>query len=171
MRLYAHYTAFHSCINSPKQYHPVIMNVTYKEIMREQYQTYAYFLITNFDCDPKDISDSLGLIPDRVYQKNDLIRENGTARWKHSGWELRSSLPESTTCQDMHIENLLNVIYPKKRELLALSDECEFYINCVGYYYGANPGFHLSSDIIKSCADLGVSIDFDLYNNDEILKN
>ncbi len=37
VRLYAHYTAFHSCINSLKQYHPVIMNVIASSDIEEKY--------------------------------------------------------------------------------------------------------------------------------------
>jgi hypothetical protein len=144
--------------------------VMHRELMSEQYKTYAYFWISDFECDPKDISHILGLVPYRTFQKGGLINESTKTRWKHSGWEIRSVLPESTPCQDTHIESLLSIMLPKKQELLSLSKKYEIGINCVGYYYGANPGFHLSAALIKSCAELGVSIDFDLYNNDGILE-
>ena len=35
-------------------------------------------------------------------------------------------------------------------------------VNCVADFAG-NPGFHLPADLISRCANLGLSLDFDLY--------
>lgn len=40
-------------------------------------------------------------------------------------------------------------------------------INCVGYFYGANPGLHLSADLLGRIAALRLAVDFDLYNYGE----
>ena len=51
----------------------------------------------------------------------------------------------------------------KKEAIKKLKEKYDIGINCVGYYNDTNPGFHMSEDLIKSCAILGISIDFDLY--------
>ena len=51
----------------------------------------------------------------------------------------------------------------KKDAIDKLKEKYEIGINCVGYYYDTNPGFHMSADLINSCSTLGISIDFDLY--------
>ena len=138
--------------------------------MDQQYDTYAYFWVAEFDCEPEFISRTLGLEPSRAFKKGDLVSENTDRRWKHSSWEYFSTLPRTEPCQDAHIENLIKIMLERKDKILQLQSTYEVGINCVGHYYNANPGFHMSSDLIKKCAELGVSIDFDLYNGEGILE-
>ena len=131
--------------------------------MEQEYDTYAYFWVSDFDCDPEVISDILGLKPNRSFKKGDLISDKSKNRWKHSSWEYLSSLPRNEPCQDAHISNLVEVMLKKKDAIKKLKEKYEIGINCVGYYHDANPGFHMSADLINSCSTLGISIDFDLY--------
>jgi hypothetical protein len=138
--------------------------------MEQEYNTYAYFWVNDFDCEPEFISRILGLEPHRYFKKGDLISENSDRKWKHSFWEYYSSLPRTEPSQDAHISNLIKVMLEKKKEISQLQSKYEVGINCVGYYHNSNPGFHMSAELIKSCAELGISIDFDLYNSDGILE-
>ena len=131
--------------------------------MEQEYDTYAYFWVSDFDCDPKVISDILGLKPSRSFKKGDLISDKSNHRRKFSSWEYLSSLPRSEPCQDAHISNLIEVMLKKKDAIKILKEKYEIGINCVGYYHDANPGFHMSAELINSCSTLGISIDFDLY--------
>ena len=131
--------------------------------MDQEYDTYAYFWVSDFDCEPEVISDILGLKPYRTFKKGDLISDKTKNRWKHSSWEYLSSLPRNEPCQDAHIANLVEVMLKKKDAIDKLKEKYEIGINCVGYYYDTNPGFHMSADLINSCSTLGISIDFDLY--------
>jgi len=135
--------------------------------MEEEYDTYAYFWVNDFDCDPEEISKFLRLEPHEAFQKGDLISEKSARTRSFSSWTYRSSLPRSEPSQDEHIANLIEVMLSRKNILLELNSKYEVGINCVGYYTNVNPGFHMSADLIKSCADLGISIDFDLYSSFE----
>ena len=71
----------------------------------------------------------------------------------------------STLFMDEHIKDLLTVFLPKKKQVLALGQYSKVGIVCVGYYTKENPGFHCDAALIKSVADLGLMIDFDLYSS------
>ena len=43
--------------------------------MDQEYDTYAYFWVSDFDCEPEVISDILGLKPYRTFKKGDLISD------------------------------------------------------------------------------------------------
>ena len=131
--------------------------------MKEEYDTYAYFWVSDFDCEPEEISSILGLQPTRILKKGALISEKSTKRRNFNSWEYNSILPRTEVFQDSHIKNILEVIYQKKHEILKLGTEYEVGINCVGYYSNVNPGFHISAELITQCAELNLSIDFDLY--------
>ena len=131
--------------------------------MKEEYDTYAYFWVGSFKCNPEEISELLNLKPTRILIKGDLISNRSEKRRKESSWQYYSSLPRTEIFQDAHIENILKAIYSKKQEILKLGSEYEVGINCVGYYSNVNPGFHMSAELIKKCAELNLSIDFDLY--------
>jgi hypothetical protein len=139
-----------------------------KDIMEQEFDTYAYFWVSDFECDPEEISILLDLKPQRTFRKGDLINANGKAKIKNSFWQFASSLPRTEASQDAHISNLIEVMLQRKDVIIQLQDKYEVGINCVGYYHDSNPGFHMDADLIKSCAALGVSIDFDLYNGSGI---
>lgn len=130
----------------------------------EEFNTYAYFWVGEFDCDPTEITDLLKIEPSRVVLKGEPLNPATHTVRKKSFWEFRSSLPTTEMFQDAHLENLLSVLTPLKNEIAQLQLKYETGISCVGYYTNVNPGFHLSAELIKSCAFLNLCIDFDLYN-------
>lgn len=140
--------------------------------MAERRETYAYFWIEGFSCDPSQISATLQLEPHDFHRAGDLIKSRfeRTAQrhyWPKSSWSYRSRLPLVEIFQDSHIVDILSVLEPRIAALLELQKTCETGINCVGYYWNSNPGFHLSAELIHRCAKLSLSIDFDLYNYPE----
>ena len=133
--------------------------------MRDDYETYAYFWVADFDCKPEDITDSLRLEPTKVTLKGEPLT-NGRSR-RRSHWEYHSTLPRSEMFQDAHLSNLMVELLPRVNNIKKISTRYEIGISCVGYYTNVNPGFHMNIDLINQCAQLGVSIDFDLYNSSE----
>lgn len=75
----------------------------------------------------------------------------------------RSAQPRDEAFQDKHVSNLIEILTTKKGAIEEFRSKYEVGINCVAYYVNVNSGFHLSSELIKACADLSLSIDFDLY--------
>lgn len=64
---------------------------------------------------------------------------------------------------DSYVEALLNLLEPRVTEIQSLASECKVGINCVGYFFSANPGFHFSRVVLQRLSALGVAVDFDLY--------
>ena len=133
----------------------------------EEYDTYAYFWVEDFECPIQEINSILDLEPTNFHLKGDLISEKSNRTRSRSVWEYKSTLPRSEPFQDAHLENLLVVLKDKKSAIALLDRKYDIGINCVGFYTNVNPGFHLSAALIRAYADLGLSIDFDLYNSCE----
>jgi len=133
--------------------------------MKEEYETYAYFWVSGFENPHSEISDLLGLAPTKAWQRGE--QREYIPKQKESGWEFHSPLQKNEIFMDAHISALLEILEPKKIEIAKLQNEYEIGINCVGYFRCTNPGFHLDSQLIKKCAELNLSIDFDLYCTEE----
>lgn len=129
--------------------------------IEEKYETYAYFWVSDFECESSEISKALKLLPSEVHLKGEPLSNNRVR--KRSFWELHSTLPRTEIYQDEHISNLIDVLMPRKKEIVNLHLKYSLGINCVGYYTKVNPGFNFSAELIKSCAQLGIGVDFDLY--------
>lgn len=130
--------------------------------MTERRDTYAYFWVQGFDCAPQEISRRLGLSPTEVQLKGEVI--TGNRARQVSSWNFYSPLPRGDEVLDAHVVALLNALEPCTDAIRAASQQYETGINCVGYYYSANPGFHFSRDTIQRLGALGLPVDFDLYS-------
>ena len=129
--------------------------------MTEPREIYAYFWIAADELPHQDISSALKLEPTEYWDKGDpgkYIQQQKQARWVY-----RSPLPSSEMFLDSHLAAVVDVLQERSEQLKALKNKYEVGINCVGYYTEANPGFHLSEQLIQKCASLGLSVDFDLY--------
>jgi hypothetical protein len=131
--------------------------------MTEKYDTYAYFWVEGFICNPKDIDSVMTLEASESYAKGDFISPNSDKRRRQGSWKYMSSLPRTEPCQDSHIANLIEVLSSRQEAIEILQEKYELGINCVGYYTEVNPSFHLSAELIKACGELNLSIGFDLY--------
>ena len=126
------------------------------------FQTYAYFYILDFEGDPLEISRKLELAPTKTWLKGDEWLPNKPRENNH--WEIHSPIDRSEMFLDTHIEAVLNIIEPQRSQILSLRKQgCEIGINCVGYYYSENPGFHLSAELLSRLATFSMDVDFDLY--------
>lgn len=64
---------------------------------------------------------------------------------------------------DRHLEALAGLLEPLAAHIQTLNPQFEKGINCVGYYRGTHPGFHLSAGLISRLHALSLDVDFDLY--------
>ena len=129
--------------------------------IEERYETYAYLWVREFDPPHSQISDLLGLEPTEAFVEGDpWIKDR---KRPFSSWHLKSPLPRTEIFLDAHIEALFDILEPKRDRLAEVAAKYEVGMNCVGYYYSAHPGFHLSAEVVRRCADLNLSMDFDLY--------
>ena len=125
------------------------------------FDTYAYFFVREFDGDPEQISDLLGLVPTRTWQRGEL--GVGGRQREFNNWELHSPLPRTEIFQDSHLAALLDILESERERVLSVISKFECGLQGVGYYTNENPGVHMSADLISRTAAFGLSIDFDLY--------
>jgi hypothetical protein len=130
--------------------------------MAERSDVYSYFWIEGFDCPCEYITAQMQLTPSRISQKGTL-RENGLVE-KLDFWEFHSPLERGEHLIQESLEALLPVLESRIENVLNLSSRYRAGINCVGYYYGSNPGLHLAAELIQRISALRLSVDFDLYN-------
>ena len=130
--------------------------------MAERSDVYSYFWSEGFDCPCEDITAQMQLTPSRTAKKG-MLRANGLVE-KRDFWEFHSPLQRGEHLIQESLEALLPVLESRFEDILNLSSRYRVGINCVGYYYGSNPGLHLAAELIQRISALQLSVDFDLYN-------
>lgn len=124
---------------------------------------YAYFRVADEDLPLEEISSALCMEPTESWRKGDPGQYSPTR--PDSGWCLYSQLPRTNLRIDEHVETLLSVLEKHATTIRAFSERFKTYLVCVGYYSDSSPGFFLSKDVIEQLANLGLSLDCDLYCN------
>ncbi len=128
-----------------------------------RYDTYAYFYVSKFEGEASEITRKLKLEPTETWQKGDVWFRLPRLR-PESCWKIYSPLDRSEIFLDTHIEAVLDIIEPKRAQILELqAQDCDIGINCVGMYYSAHPGFGLSAKLLSRLAAFSFDVDFDLY--------
>jgi hypothetical protein len=131
--------------------------------MQEHSDVYAYFWAEGFPGTSAQVTALMGIEPSETRAAGDL---SGSGRVVQSNqWVLRSPLVRGDHPIQDYLEALLPLLESRSSAVRRLAEGCSIGINCVGYYYGANPGLHLSAQLIGRLAALGVAVDFDLYNH------
>lgn len=130
--------------------------------MPERTDAYAYFWIQGYTCSPDEVSERLRLNPTSMRRIGDIQQYGPPA--KLNRWEMLSPLPRGNSLHQEHLEALFTLLEPSAGAILEFSTHCQAGINCVGYYYGTNPGLHLSAALLARLNALGLAVDFDLYN-------
>jgi hypothetical protein len=133
---------------------------------REKNEHTAWIHISGFDVPPDEITEKLGVEPTEVRVKGEE-RIVGKVSPKiivnrENLWTLKSGLPKSAPLEK-HVESLLKVIVPSKKNFIEISKECEVQFNCAVYYYEANPGISLEKNILKEIAEFNLPLYLDIY--------
>jgi hypothetical protein len=125
----------------------------------------AYFWAENFTCDPRVISDTLGLMPSDVSVVGETHVVTGHVA-RFNSWSVESQVADPTAPLDEHIASLLDLVGPRLATLRETVSPLDTGINCVDYFpeYQGN-GFHLSVELLQRLVDLQLSVDFDLYGS------
>jgi hypothetical protein len=125
-------------------------------------ETYAYFYIADFECNPNVIIQKLNFKPTETWHKGDAWLPSKAREF--SNWEIHSPVSRSEIFVDEHIKAVLEIIEPKREEILEFQKlGYKTGINCVGYYYDEHPGFGLSAELIARLATFSIDVDFDFY--------
>lgn len=130
--------------------------------MAERRDIYAYFWVDGFDCPCEEITSQMKIAPSRVRSVGEHWPSGRPVQ--RNSWEVLSPLARGENLIQEYLTALLDLLDQRAAVVRSLVSQYSAGINCVGYYYGANPGLHLSSELIARIAALRLSVDFDLYN-------
>ena len=125
---------------------------------------YAYFRVIADDLPLDDITRRMGIAPTESWHRGApgrFIRP-----LPHSGWCLRSRIPESNVTLSAHLQDVLALLMPRADIVRALSDTYGTWLVCVGAYTEASPGLGLDAAEVDAMSRLGVGLDCDLYLGD-----
>ena len=122
---------------------------------------YVYLRVTAEQLPLREISISMGIDPTESWRKGDAGTHNPSR--PDSGWCLYSPLPRSNLRIDEHIDALLPVLEERSAAVRDLSKRFDTYLVCVGHFTDSSPGLFLSKSVVARIAELGLSVDCDLY--------
>ena len=125
-------------------------------------RVYAYLRISGFSCNPEAVSSLVGLAPELIQLIGDTTR--GGRLITENTWCSGPVIPEGEEQPDHYVSAVLDHIETRPRELGEFLRAHDSGINCVGYFHRVNGGFHMDSHLVTRCAELGLWLDFDLYN-------
>jgi hypothetical protein len=82
------------------------------------------------------------------------------------GWTINSGL-DDTSPLHLHIDNLLLYLETKATALRELWVDYDLTIQCAGHYPPSGHGLHLSREVVRRAARLGIAFDLDFYYFDD----
>lgn len=123
---------------------------------------YAYLSVSDFTCAPEDVTALIGLPARRVRLIGERTREERPI--DRNTWSSNPAIPPNEERPDHHVMAVLRHIENQPSELADFLRSHDSGINCVGEFRRLNGGFHMSKQLVARCANLGLWLDFDLYN-------
>jgi hypothetical protein len=125
-------------------------------------RVYTYLTVSGFICEPEAVTSLVGLAPESVRLVGERTRAGRLIT--ENIWSGQPPIPEGEEQPDFYVTAVLDHIATRPPELTAFLRRHDSGINCVGYFERVNGGFHMSSELVARCAELGIWLDFDLYN-------
>lgn len=126
-------------------------------------ETIVYFLLTDFQEDPEEISLLLSISPSKTWKVGDLRIPKSILCHESNGWRLNSNMSDSEELEK-HVRGLLEQLKPCWKKLIELTTNCYAQLSCVIYIYDfVRPAIHFDLDIIQKLTEIHTAIDVDLY--------
>ncbi len=126
-----------------------------------EFKQSAHFLIRSDIVSADEISDLVGLVPDKCWRPGDLCVPAGTIKQKDHGWVLESTRPPHAPTAE-HVRELLDRLGPVGASVASLSN-CKRLLMCVIYLATSTPEFHLDHALITQIDALNADFAVDLY--------
>lgn len=111
--------------------------------------------------DPSAISKSLGLKPDEIRRKGEIVRP-GSSPLKQSVWVFKSKLSSAKTIEE-HIDWLLKKLRPVSAQVSKMGQDYNTELSLGVYFYEVNPGISLDQKILSELGRLNLKLDLDMY--------
>lgn len=125
-------------------------------------ETHVNFNVFDFDDDTSAVTQLLSIEPTKAWVAGDQFPNHPTAKLTHSRWVLGSGSGTEVAVEEQ-LEALLNLLEARREQVREAARRYSVEIQCAVYYEDFTPGINLSEQTIRRVADLGLSIDFDLY--------
>jgi hypothetical protein len=127
--------------------------------------TYVSFSIRSEHLDPQIVEDTLGLVADHKHKRGDLPKNDPKfAPYKHGMWSLDSTLAAERPFTD-HLESLLDILEPKRDNILKFAKEHSVRFFCSLY---SHIGFELPSQLVGRIAAIGADFGVSVYPPDNV---
>jgi hypothetical protein len=123
-------------------------------------ETIVRLKIVSIHRTPETVTEVLGLQCDRFWHCGDT-RADTIIIEKNNGWVLHSGLPKTAPLEE-HIEAILRILTPFKEKIKSLSCTDTVELSCV-LYASHPPALSFGHSTINRLAELGASLDIDLY--------
>ncbi len=122
------------------------------------------FTLTDFDCDPEEITARVGITPTKTWRVGDFINKKKTMKYEYNGWKLHSKIEKNADLES-HIISVLEQLKSGWESLVKISQSYYTEISCAIYIYSdtERPAIHFSKQIIQKIAELNAEIDVDIY--------
>lgn len=122
--------------------------------------TTASFRIFSSEIDPEEITEALGVQPDRVHHIGEYPGNNATRPpYEDNMWIVKSKLSEEESLEH-HLSALLSLLEPRQEYLRKVSSSVSIDFFC-GLF--SKNGFLLSANILKQIGKLGADLVLDIY--------
>ena len=125
-------------------------------------KAHVAFCVFGFGDNPSVVTELMGVEPTEVWAKGDPTTGHPAVARNHSRWVLKSPLDLERDVED-HIEALLSILERRSAAVFKVAERFDTQITCAVYYADFTPGIHLSEDLIRRVAALGLCIDLDLF--------
>ena len=126
-------------------------------------ELYVDFTFTSDEESLQDLDSVLGLKPKKCWNKGDPI-ERTILKYKVSGWSIGTE-KERTQDLERHILAILERLLPKQEVIseVVKTRNLKTSLQCVIEMGDTTPSTFIDAPLVKRIADLGASIDFDIY--------
>lgn len=122
-------------------------------------RTFVRLLVRSDTVSPLQVTEIIGLEPDRVRIKGHLRPRTSLINKRHE-WCRSSHLPESSTLEE-HLAKLVADLADYELGLKSLS-HCEIVISCA-IYADSEPMVYFDAATVSAIARIGAAVDVDLY--------
>jgi len=131
-----------------------------------KYEIIVDLNITDFTCDPRELTEALGVQPTRAWRKGELKNPRAIVRHEENGWEL-SSGAGSHKSFEQHTEALLGIIEPALDKFTEVCNRYDTRLLVVASMYYDNeerlPWLGFNRRAMRIFTQIGAAVDFDLY--------
>jgi hypothetical protein len=129
-------------------------------------QNHIILWFLNFDFPHEEITARLDLQPTRIATKGqEQMAANGVMKIsRHTFWEYEWKYEGNEFIGDV-VERFVNeIVKPRTEQIKTLAESTDAEFKIVQYYYaGCNPGYHFTTDTMRSLITANLEMDIDTY--------